>query len=684
VTKSRYFIDAGVSAGHHSFAQLLFHYRMKIPVFSNLFRRLSIKKKLMFSMAGCLLLIIAISATVSVSLTGQRLRERAIAQDLPAAVAAIRNDMLRQIGMPVSASISLANNTYLHAWERAGGPDEGVAAWQANAARIKQFTHAANVFWASATTGKFYTERGYERTLTRDNPNDKWLYALLDSGKPYELNLQRDVGTKVMMLFINARMDAGDGKLGAAGIGLSVEALADTIRGYHVGRSGTVSLVRADGGVLVHRDVALADGKHMLKDVPGFDAALSTRLLTGAPFTHARIDTGGNARLVAASYVPDLNVYLVAEVPESEVLGDLARSAMLAALVAGLVGGGVGLLVVFLVSRAIAAPVSRAAAMLAEIADGRGDLTRRMPVETSDEVGALADAFNRFVSSLNHTIGDVRDSAFAIADASSEIASGNMNLSRRTEAQASSLEETAAATEEFTSTVRQNADNARQANELVLSATRQAEMGGQVVTEVVATMGSISESSRKIADIIGVIDGIAFQTNLLALNAAVEAARAGEQGRGFAVVASEVRNLAQRTASAAREIKGLIGDSVDKVEAGSKLVDTAGTTMAEVVASVQRVAGLMSEIAASSAEQSQGIGQVNQAITEMDDATQQNAALVEEAAAAAASLQDQSARLAQVVSAFRLDESTAHAQPAPAGGTALALVPARDRMRKFG
>jgi methyl-accepting chemotaxis protein len=635
-----------------------------IHVFTNLFRHLSIKKKLMFSMAACLLLIIAISATLSVYLTGERLRARAIDQDLPAAVSAIRNDVLRQISLPLSASLSVANNTYLHAWERDGGPDEGVAAWQANAVRIKQFTHAANVFWASATSGKFFTERGYERTLTRENPRDKWLYALLESGKQYEVNLDRDVGTGVMMLFINARVDAGDGKLGAAGLGLSVEALADTIRGYHVGRSGTVSLVRADGGVLVNRNAALADGKHMLKDLPGFDGALSARLLSGAPFTHARVDAGGGARLVASSYVPDLNVYLVAEVPESEVLGDLARSATLAALVAGLVGGGVGLLVVFLVSRAIAAPVARAAAMLGEIADGRGDLTRRMPVETRDEVGELADAFNRFVSSLNHTIGDVRASAYAIADASSEIASGNMNLSRRTEAQASSLEETAAATEELTSTVRQNADNARQANELVLSATSQAEKGGQVVGQVVATMGSISDSSRKIGDIIGVIDGIAFQTNLLALNAAVEAARAGEQGRGFAVVASEVRNLAQRTAAAAREIKTLIGDSVDKVEAGSKLVDAAGATMAEVVGSVRRVAGLMSEIAASSAEQSQGIGQVNQAIAEMDDATQQNAALVEEAAAAATSLQDQSAKLAQVVSAFRLDESLASAQPA--------------------
>jgi methyl-accepting chemotaxis protein len=610
----------------------------------------------MASMVFCLLLIIAISTTLSVRLTGQGLRKRAVEQDLPAVVGEIRNDILRQIAMPLATSVGVANNTFLLEWEKNGGAETGIAAWQAYAMRIKQSANAANVFWASEGDGKFYTEKGFERSLSSTTPRDKWLYDFLATGKRYELNLDRDVGTNMMMLFINARVDAGGGRLGAAGLGLSVDALADTVRGYHIGRSGSVSLVRADGGVLVYRDPALADGKHKLKDLPGFDSTLSASLLAGQRFTSARVDGAGGARMVASSFVPDLNVYVVAEVPEAEVLGDLARSATIGAIVAGLLGGGVGLLVVFLVSRAIAAPVGRAAAMLGEIADGRGDLTRRMPVESRDEVGALAEAFNRFVASLNHTIGDVRESAYAIAGASTEIASGNMNLSGRTEAQASSLEETAAAMEELTSTVRQNADNARQANQLVQGATREAEKGGQVVGEVVATMGSISDSSRKIVEIIGVIDGIAFQTNILALNAAVEAARAGEQGRGFAVVATEVRSLAQRSAAAAKEIKDLIGDSVQKVENGTRLVDAAGATMGEIVGAVRRVADLMAEIDAASTEQSQGIGQVNQSIAEMDDATQQNAALVEEAAAAAAALREQADRLAQVVSAFRLDE----------------------------
>jgi methyl-accepting chemotaxis protein len=259
-------------------------------------------------------------------------------------------------------------------------------------------------------------------------------------------------------------------------------------------------------------------------------------------------------------------------------------------------------------------------------------------------------------------VGEVRQGTDTIATASGQIAAGNMDLSSRTEEQASSLEETAASMEELTSTVKQNADNARQANQLAVSASSVAVRGGSVVNQVVGTMGSINASSRKIVDIIGVIDGIAFQTNILALNAAVEAARAGEQGRGFAVVAAEVRNLAQRSAAAAKEIKTLIGDSVEKVEEGSKQVAEAGKTMDEIVDSVKRVTDIMAEIQAASQEQTQGIEQINQAITQMDQVTQQNAALVEEAAAAAQSLQEQASGLSQVVSVFKLGQEQQHQQ----------------------
>jgi len=281
--------------------------------------------------------------------------------------------------------------------------------------------------------------------------------------------------------------------------------------------------------------------------------------------------------------------------------------------------------------------------------------------------GSLLVEMNNMRGSLVDIVGQVRAGTETIGTASREIAAGNIDLSSRTEMQASSLEKTASAMEELTSTVKQNADNAREANMLAASASEVARKGGEVVSQVVDTMGSINTSANKIVDIIGVIDGIAFQTNILALNAAVEAARAGEQGRGFAVVASEVRNLAQRSAAAAKEIKTLIGDSVEKVAAGSKLVGQAGVTMDEVVASVKRVTDIMSEIANASQEQSAGIEQVNLSIIEMDGMTQQNAALVEQAAAAAQSLQDQAGELQRVVSVFRLIEGEeVHVAPAAA------------------
>ncbi|MDC8759152.1 methyl-accepting chemotaxis protein [Janthinobacterium fluminis] len=335
---------------------------------------------------------------------------------------------------------------------------------------------------------------------------------------------------------------------------------------------------------------------------------------------------------------------------------------------------GAGVFIAWLVTRSITVPMLAAVQVAQTVA--AGDLTSRIDATARDETGQLLQALKEMNDRLLDIVGQVRSGTDTIATASSEIASGNLDLSSRTEQQASSLEETASSMEELTSTVKQNSDNARQANQLAASASDVAGRGGAVVAQVVETMGSINDSSRKIVDIIGVIDGIAFQTNILALNAAVEAARAGEQGRGFAVVASEVRNLAQRSAAAAREIKTLIGDSVEKVDVGSKLVGQAGTTMDEIVASVRRVTDIMGEIASASREQEVGIEQINQAITEMDGVTQQNAALVEQAAAAAASLQDQAGNLAQVVSVFKLDK--AHGQaPARRAPARTSLAPPR-------
>jgi methyl-accepting chemotaxis protein len=323
-----------------------------------------------------------------------------------------------------------------------------------------------------------------------------------------------------------------------------------------------------------------------------------------------------------------------------------------------------GIVFGILITRSLTRQLGGEPAYAAEVA-GRiagGDLRTDVQLRAGDDTSLLF-AMKSMRDHLARIVSEVRHGTDAIASASGEIASGNLDLSSRTEQQASSLEETASSMEELTSTVKQNADNARQANVLAQTASNVAGQGGDVVAQVVQTMGSINDSSKKIVDIITVIDGIAFQTNILALNAAVEAARAGEQGRGFAVVAGEVRTLAQRSAAAAKEIKSLIGDSVDKVAVGTKLVDQAGSTMTEVVASIQRVTDIMAEISAASQEQTGGIEQINQAISQMDNVTQQNASLVEEAAAASEALQSQAAKLSELVSVFQVGGGAPAAAP---------------------
>ncbi len=329
-----------------------------------------------------------------------------------------------------------------------------------------------------------------------------------------------------------------------------------------------------------------------------------------------------------------------------------------------------GLLITRSLTRQLGGEPNYAAGIAGSIANG--DLSIDINTAAYDK-SSLLFAMRSMRDNLADIVGRVRQGTDTMATASGEIASGNQDLSSRTEQQASSLEETASSMEELTATVRQNADNARQANQMAVTASDVAAKGGAVVAQVVDTMGAINDSSKKIVDIIGVIDGIAFQTNILALNAAVEAARAGEQGRGFAVVATEVRSLAQRSAAAAKEIKGLISDSVEKVDIGSKLVNEAGATMEEVVTSIRRVTDIMGEITAASQEQSSGIEQVNQAIEQMDQVTQQNAALVEEAAAAAESLQDQAAGLARIVATFKLGNESQWQSAAPSAKSPAAV-----------
>ena len=421
----------------------------------------------------------------------------------------------------------------------------------------------------------------------------------------------------------------------------------------------TQNLSDAEKKILTDLAALDADTEAAFKEAIGQILAFNSE--GGAKVISGRIDPLNSQTLALINKLVDMQQAASKEVMDGSVTAD--RSLMVVLFVLGGVAVALGVVCAAVITRSITGPLSGAVSVAQKVA--AGELTSHVVVEGKDETSELLQALKDMNDSLAKTVGDVRTGTELISTASQEIASGNADLSARTESQASSLEETASSMEELTSTVKQNADNARQANQLAVSASSVAEKGGTVVSQVVETMGSITESSRKIADIISVIDGIAFQTNILALNAAVEAARAGEQGRGFAVVASEVRNLAQRSAGAAKEIKELISDSVEKVDAGSKLVDEAGQTMDLIVTSIRQVADIMGEITAATQEQSNGIEEVNQAISQMDEMTQQNAALVEQAAAAAESMQEQAELLSQAVSIFKLSHDDVR-RPAPA------------------
>ncbi|WP_373889608.1 methyl-accepting chemotaxis protein [Massilia sp. MB5] len=416
---------------------------------------------------------------------------------------------------------------------------------------------------------------------------------------------------------------------------------------------GTLALVSNGGLYASHPNAALIGKK--AEDIP---ATGLERIRQGQAYEYQ--DDKGVVHILQPIFLhPDIGAWSVQLNFPRSVATASARELMGYTLIVSLLCAFATAVALVAILYRLTQPLRTLGTAMTGLASGDADLSARLEVKGNDELAVIGKGFNEFIGKIHAVLTEVRTSSDSVAVASSEIKQGNADLSARTEQQASALEETAASMDELTSTVKQNADNARQANQLAASASEVATKGGVVVSQVVDTMASINDSSKKIVDIISVIDGIAFQTNILALNAAVEAARAGEQGRGFAVVASEVRNLAQRSAAAAKEIKELIGDSVSKVEAGSQLVVSAGSTMDEVVSSVRRVSDIVGEIAAASVEQSTGISQVNQAITQMDSVTQQNAALVEEAAAAAESLQDQAAKLVSLVSAFKMDSGIA-------------------------
>ncbi len=500
-------------------------------------------------------------------------------------------------------------------------------------------------------------ERAVGTQLDHAHPS----YPLLRAGNSY-IGLATLFGKQFITQYDPIK-DASGKVIGVLFIGLDIsknmDMLKQKIKAITIGETGYIYVVNAapgktQGNVLVHPakegdnllDMKSADGRTFIKEM--LDAKEGSLTYDWAEKDGA----SPREKMVEFHTFKPWNWLIVGGTYTEEITREAAQLRNRYALL-GLVALVLFAVVLFLLVRAVVSrPLARAEEAAERIA--AGDLDVHLDIHNKDEIGLVLRSLNNISDNLSGVVGQVRRGAEQITTASSEIAQGNLDLSQRTEEQASSLEETAASMEQLSSAVTQNAENASQANQMALAASGIASKGGEVVAQVVETMGSITDSSRKIADIISVIDGIAFQTNILALNAAVEAARAGEQGRGFAVVASEVRNLAQRSATAAKEIKALIDDSVAKVETGSKQVEKAGTTMQEVVDSVRRVTDIMAEISHASEEQRAGIGQVHEAITQMDQVTQQNAALVEEAAAAAQALQDQAHELEDVVKLFKL------------------------------
>ncbi|PLY42334.1 methyl-accepting chemotaxis protein [Janthinobacterium sp. ROICE36] len=465
-------------------------------------------------------------------------------------------------------------------------------------------------------------------------------------------------GKDVLMASLVAPIMIDGSFKGVASADFMLTRLAKILADLKVIEGGKLALI-SNGGLYASHPVPERLGKKA-DDVP---AAGLEKVRQGQPYEYE--DDKGYIHLLQPLHIhPDIAPWSVElNFPKSVAIAS-ARELMIYTLIVALLCAAATAGILILVVNQLTRPLRTLGRTMTDLSSGDADLRVKLEVKGTDELAVIGKGFNDFVEKIHAVLLQVQASADNVARASAEIAQGNNDLSARTEQQASSLEETAASVEELTGTVKENADHARQANQLAASASSVAQKSGEVVGKVIATMTSINDSSNKIVDIISVIDGIAFQTNILALNAAVEAARAGEQGRGFAVVATEVRNLAQRSAAAAKEIKLLIDDSVGKVAAGSKLVDEAGATMEQVVDSVRKVTAIMADISVATTEQSDGIAQVNQALAQMDGVTQQNAALVEEAAAAAESLQDQASHLAQVVSVFKLGEQVRQTAPA--------------------
>ncbi|MDN0118706.1 methyl-accepting chemotaxis protein [Yersinia frederiksenii] len=584
---------------------------------------------------------------IATAITAQMNKVEAQARSITQAVAIMDSNAIDQLLPGLVDQYGDSNVFGGGIWPLPNKREQGVIKFSTFFARNGENKLTVNTHWNSPEAQNYFEQPWYKDGLNAPKSFCAWAKAYQDDASPQPR-------TNCAMAIYK-----GDDVYGVSTIDVTLGFFNRLVKEMEQKVNGTILIVEADGKIV--GSSALADGKAELKNLSDFAgsspmAAETQRLLAqmkDQKSLESEFDVDGTSHTLFIRPIANSPWYLVTDLPTSL----LVKQSHSILMHLGLVQIPIMLLLLLFLVFSIRVFMKRLAVLkenITALSAGGADLTQRLPQSTSPEFNAINQSFNDFIDYLQQMMRQVGESSLAIASASRQIASGNLDLSARTEDQASSIEQTAASMDELTSTVKQNADNASHANQLAMDASTVAVKGSTVVKQVVDTMGSINHSSKKIVDIISVIDSIAFQTNILALNAAVEAARAGEQGRGFAVVASEVRNLAQRSATSAREIKKLIEDSVADIAIGTGLVADAGTTMDDLMSGVSNVAALMNEIMASSQEQSLGIEQVNLAINQLDNSTQQNAALVEQVAAAAQAMQDQTVQLETVISGFKV------------------------------
>ncbi|WP_161598979.1 methyl-accepting chemotaxis protein [Aidingimonas lacisalsi] len=625
-------------------------------------KNLTIAQKLMIAISLCMILIVGGATAIQYRLFSDLITDRVTQEELPTTLESIRNDINATLTGPITTAQSLANNGYLHKWLAEGESREDSERAVDHFERLQQRTGANTVFFVSSLSGNYYTANGVERTLDREG--DQWFYDMVDEANDADYALDVDSEGGELKVFINHVVEMDGERVGVAGVGYTLDTMVDTINNYQLGDTGSVFLASQDGTISVHPEGASMAGQSVA-DLPGWETQ-AAELLSGEGYRYTTLtDPHGAEQLAAAIEVPGTDWVAFAQIPRSELFADLNRAVLLVMLLVAMIM--LASLVVFaLLLRALFRPIRRTAEAMGEIADGDGDLTLRLPVQGKDEASELAIQFNAFADKMHDVLAQVRGSSDAVRHAAQEIASGGQDMSRRTDQAASSLQQTSASIEQITGTVENTSTSSREASNLSQSAAELAQGTGDTVTDVVTTMSDIQHASERIGDIIKVMDDIAFQTNLLALNASVEAARAGESGKGFAVVANEVRQLATRSAQASQDIRGLIDASDKKVQGGTQLVRDAGNAMNELVEVVNRVAGMLGEISHATTEQSDGIGQVNVAVAELDRMTQQNASLAEESTSAAEQLREQADRLAELVGSFKLKDEPQDSQRYPA------------------